>query len=107
MWKLERFVCVSQMQTEQEETKKHFPTIGFYMSLVVRKLDFGVSDQFPTRSYTNRTVQPQKMVRSLKFQICRTCTICVAKTKALISCEVTVQLICVFVVRIYKKPVFS
>ena len=35
------------------------------MSLVVRKPDFG----FPTRSDTNQAVQPQKMVRSLKFRI--------------------------------------
>ena len=39
---------------------------------------------------TNRAVQPQKQPRSLKFQ-------CVAKTKKLISCAVTAQLICVFV----------
>ena len=33
------------------------------MSLVVRK------PGFPTKSYTNRAVQPQKVVRSLKFRI--------------------------------------
>ena len=54
---------------------------------------------FPTRSDTNWAVQPQKMARGLKFRIqkfeglyhlCR-------KKKALISCVVTAQLICVFV----------
>ena len=37
----------------------------------------------------------------------RDCTIHVTKTKALISCAVTVQLICVFVFVYAKKPVFS
>ena len=36
------------------------------MSLVVRKLVFGVSDQVRN---TNRSVQPQKMARGLKFRI--------------------------------------
>ena len=35
------------------------------------------------------------------------CTILIAKTKALISCAVTAQLICVFVFAYAKKPVFS
>ena len=35
------------------------------MSLVVRKTVFGV----PTRSHTNRAVQPQKMVGDLKFRV--------------------------------------
>ena len=35
------------------------------MSLVLRKPSSG----FPTRSDTNRAVQPQKMARSLKFRI--------------------------------------
>ena len=35
------------------------------LSLVVRKPVFGI----PTRSDTNRAVQPQKMVRGLKFRI--------------------------------------
>ena len=34
------------------------------------------------------------------------CTVCVAKTKALISCVVTAQLICVFVLA-YAKSQFS
>ena len=48
----------------------------FYISLVVRKPVFGVSDQVPhkpgsirTRSHTNLAVQSQKMVRDLKFRI--------------------------------------
>ena len=45
--------------------------------------------RFLTRSYTNRPVQSQKKARSLKFKKKRDCTICVAKTKALISCAVT------------------
>ena len=56
---------------------------------------------FPTRSDTNRPIQSQGKVRILKFWaevnkgIVR--TIRVAKTKALISCAVTAQLICAFV----------
>ena len=42
---------------------------------------------YRTRSDINRSVQPQKVARSLKYHI--NCTICVAKTKALISCAVT------------------
>ena len=49
---------------------------------------------FLNRSDTNQAVQSQKQVRSFKK---RKCTICVAKTKALISFAVTVKLICVFV----------
>ena len=37
----------------------------YNMSLVLRKPVFG----FPTRSDTNRAVQPQKMARGLKFWI--------------------------------------
>ena len=53
---------------------------------------------FRTRSDTNQPVQLEKMARSLKFQIYeeRNCTISEAKTKALISCAVTAQLICAF-----------
>ena len=36
------------------------------MSLVVKKKRFS---GFPTRSHTNRAVQPQKMARGLKFRI--------------------------------------
>ena len=54
---------------------------------------------FRNRSDTNRPVQLQKRARSLKFWIKkkRKCTICVAKTKALISFAVTAKLICDFV----------
>ena len=51
-----------------------------------------VTRRFPTRSYTNRTVQPQKMARGSNFKIRKEgeCTIfiCVVKPKALISCNV-------------------
>ena len=40
-------------------------------------------------------IWPQKMARDLGMN--RNCTIYVAKTKALISCTVTAQLICTFV----------
>ena len=52
-----------------------------------------------TRSDTNQPAQSQKQARSLQFLIYEEegCTIRVAKTKALISCAVTAQLICGFV----------
>ena len=49
---------------------------------------------FQTTSDTNRAVQSQKMVRVLKFQ--KGFTIYGEKTKALISCTFTVQLIYAF-----------
>ena len=56
---------------------------------------------FPTRSDTNRPVQPQKQARTealnYGFKKKRKCTIRVAKTKALISFAVTAELICAFV----------
>ena len=60
------------------------------MSQVVRKPVFGVQTQ---------TVQPQKMVRGLKFWIYQVEELyyLVVKTKAMISWAVTVQLICAFV----------
>ena len=70
-----------------------FTSLG--MSLVVSKPVFD----------TNRAVQSQKMARGLKRKK-RDCAICVAKTKALISCTVTAQLICVFVFA-YAKSRFS
>ena len=51
---------------------------------------------FPIRSDTNQAVQPQKMAWNIGFRKKRDCTLCVAKTKALISCAVTAQLICGF-----------
>ena len=55
-----------------------------------------LSSGFPTRSGTNRSVRPQKMVRGLEFRILEVedRNIYVAKTKAPISCNVTAQLIC-------------
>ena len=60
--------------------------------------------KFPTRSDTNRAVQSLNMVRGLKFGFRkqRDCTFYVAKTKVLISCAVTAQLICVFVLHLQK-----
>ena len=53
---------------------------------------------FPTRSGINRAAQPPKMARGLKFWIQKVEELPYeAKTKALISCVVTVQLICAFV----------
>ena len=50
-----------------------------------------MSSGFPTRSDTNRAVQPQKIIRGLKFRIKEVEGLYdVAKTKALISCAVTV-----------------
>ena len=57
---------------------------------------------FLTRSDTNQEVQPQKLVRSLKFRFKkkRDCASCAVKTKALVSFAVTAQLICAFVLPI-------
>ena len=50
---------------------------------------------------TNQPVQSQKQAIVLKFWIFkkkkRNCTICVAKTKAVISFTVTVKLVCAFI----------
>ena len=64
------------------------------MSLDVRKRSSG----FPTRSHTNQAVQPHNISRDLKFifRKLKDCTIRLAKPKALISCTVTAQPICVF-----------
>ena len=62
--------------------------------------------EVPTRYDTNRTVKSQKMAIGLKFRIWRSCTICVAETKALISFAFTAKLICVFVFA-YTKSRFS
>ena len=72
-----------------------------HLSRVARKPVFGS----PTRSDTNRAVPPQKMARSLKFRVWDS-IIYLAKTKALISCAVTAQLICDFVFA-YAKISFS
>ena len=57
------------------------------------KTQSGVS----TRSDTNRSVLSQKQARSFGLKKKWDCTVCVAKTKTLISCAVNAQLICVFV----------
>ena len=73
------------------------------MSRDVRKPSSG----FPTRSDTNRTVKPQKMVRSMKFQNKEVNELYyVAKTKGPMSCAVTAQLIRIFVFA-YAKIRFS
>ena len=64
---------------------------GYIKAVSQQNLSLG----FPTGPYTNGAVQPQKVARGLKFRIY--CTIYVAKTKALISRALTVQLICTFV----------
>ena len=63
---------------------------------------------FLTRSEANQAVQLQKVARGLKFWVRqkRDITISEAKTKALFSCMVTVQLICTFVF-VYAKSRFS
>ena len=66
-----------------------------------------LSTGFLTRSKTNQAVQPQKIVRSFKFQINEVEALyypC-SKIKLLISCTVTAQLTCTFVFRICKKQV--
>ena len=54
---------------------------------------------FPNRSDTNWAVQAQKILETanLGFRKYRNYTICVAKSKALISFAVTAKLICTFV----------
>ena len=64
---------------------------------------------FLNRFDINRHVQPHKMARfSLNFRIYnRNCTIQVAKSKVLISCAVTAQLICDFFFFAYANILFS
>ena len=59
---------------------------------------------FLTRSDTNRFLSSKKGLRNLKFWIKKKkdCTIPIAKTKVLISCAVTAQLICAFVFALAK-----
>ena len=65
-----------------------------------------MSPEFSIRSNTNRAVQ-KKITRGLKFRKKRDCThFAYAKTKALISCTITVQLICAFAFA-YAKCRFS
>ena len=61
-----------------------------------------ISDQFRYKSgYAT------KMAGGLKVRIYKVQELYAAKTKALISCAVTTQLICTFVLCIYKKQNFS
>ena len=71
----------------------------------MRKTVFG----FLTRSDKKRAVKPQKMAKGLKFRIRKKteCTIYVEKTKALISCAATMQLICAFVFNMKKGFILS
>ena len=67
------------------------------------------SSGFPTGFDTNRAEQPQQMAMGLKFRVKVVDGLYypyIAKTKALISCAVTAQLICVFVFA-YAKSRFS
>ena len=66
-----------------------------------------MSSGFSTRSDTNQAIKPHKTVRGLKFLIQEEVLyyIC-SKTKALIRCAVTAQLICAFVFE-YAKSKFS
>ena len=76
------------------------------MSLAVRKPVFGVSDQVQHKQGCTAKGDGSRLETSdlerRGIALSR-----VAKTKALISCAVTAQLICVFVLRICKKKVFS
>ena len=65
------------------------------------------SSEFSTRSDTNKAAQPQKIARGLKFRLFEVKELyCVAKTKALISCAVSAQLICVFVFTYMQNQAF-
>ena len=68
--------------------------LHLHMSLAVRKPVFRVTDQVRHRLYNNRR---WLAACNFGFRKCRDCTIYVAKTKVLISCAVTAQLICIFV----------
>ena len=69
----------------------------------MRKPVFGVSDQIRNKLGCT-TTEDGKGFEILRFKKERDCTIYVAKTKALISCAATVQLIFVFT---YAKSRFS
>ena len=63
-----------------------------------------MSSGFLTRSEANETVQPQRLHIGLKKMNFNTC---VAKTKMLISCAVTAQLVSFFTFAYAKKMGFS
>ena len=85
-------------QTDLSPSKSESANI---LSLVVRKPVFGVSDQVPHKPGCSPTENCQRL------KISDLDRIHVAKTKALISCAVTAQLICVFDFAYAKKTVFS
>ena len=69
-----------------------------------------LSSGFQARYDTSLAVQPQKMTRGLKITDLgrlRDCTINLGKTKRLISCAVTTQLIRAFVFAYEKMQLFS
>ena len=75
-------------------------TLNGYMSCDARKPVFGVSDQMnKTGLYSHRRWLE---AGNFGFRKNRNCTIPVAKTKALISCAVTAQLIGAFVFALAK-----
>ena len=63
----------------------------------VRRVFKILASVFPTRSDTNKAERPQKMVRGLKFRVKEEESCTIYLSKRLISCTVTVQLICAFV----------
>ena len=80
------------MQAKQQQMSPH-----------AKNLSLG----FPTSFDTSQTVQPQKMARGLKFLVDEVEGLhYLAKTETLISCAVTVQLICTFVFT-YAKSRYS
>ena len=76
-----------------------------YMSCVIRKAVFWVSDQVLQKPCCAAKEDGWKL-ENFGLRKKRKYTINVAKTKALISCAVNVQLICVFVFA-YAKSKFS
>ena len=70
-----------------------FSCCSLYMSHDTTKPVFGVSDKVRHKLVNTVSEKGQKLGYKKK----RDCTIHVAKTKALISCAVTAQMICAFV----------
>ena len=75
-----------------------------YMSLVVRKLVFGVSDRIRHKPGCTATEDGQRL--EIPYLGSRGIVLSVVKTKALISFAVTAKLICIFVFA-YAKSRFS
>ena len=101
------FFAIEVIRIKFKPSLNEYPQLVFILRL--KKIILELSQRrhilamllFPTRSDTNRAVQPQKMVRGVKFR-----RINVEKTKVLISCVVTLQLICPFVFA-YAESRFS